>query len=206
MIQEKTLKTLEFDAVIQQLTDLASTAIGRPLCQNLVPLADCQASEEALAETDDALIRLLKYGELPFSGINDMGPAVRRAQAGAVLDCADFLRLAAFLRAVDRMLEEVSQAGDDQTLMIHRKALRLESLPGFRRRLEQSIRDEEDLFDQASDKLHQIRSRLREAQASVRRELDRVLAKGGDALQERIITMRSARYVVPVRSDRRGAI
>lgn len=206
MIQEKTLKTLEFDAVIQQLTDLASTAIGRPLCQNLVPLADCQASEEALAETDDALIRLLKYGELPFSGINDMGPAVRRAQAGAVLDCADFLRLAAFLRAVDRMLEEVSQAGDDQTLMIHRKALRLESLPGFRRRLEQSIRDEEDLFDQASDKLHQIRSRLREAQASVRRELDRVLAKGGDALQERIITMRSGRYVVPVRSDRRGAI
>lgn len=206
MIQEKTLKTLEFDAVIQQLTDLASTAIGRPLCQTLVPLADCQASEEALAETDDALIRLLKYGELPFSGINDIGPAVRRAHTGAVLDCADFLRLAAFLRAVDRMLEEVSQGGDDQTLMIHQKALLLESLPGFRRRLEQSIRDEDDLFDQASDKLHQIRARLREAQASVRRELDRVLAKGGDALQERIITMRSGRYVVPVRSDRRGAI
>ncbi len=82
----------------------------------------------------------------------------------------------------------------------------LEPLPGFRRRLEQSIRDEENLFDQASEELHRIRLKLRDAQAAVRRELDGVLAKQGEALQESIITIRGGRYVVPVRSDRRAAI
>lgn len=207
MIHDKTLKTLEYDRVIARLAGFAATAIGRPLCQDLLPLADCQASQEALAETEDAVTRLLKYGELPFSGINDIRPCVRQAQAGAVLECGDFLRLAAFLRAVERMREEVRTHDPNlPPLMIDQKAGQLEALPGFRRRLEQCIRDDQDLFDQASDKLHQIRSRLREAQAAVRRELDRVLAKGGDALQENLITMRSGRYVVPVRSDRRGAI
>ena len=206
MIRKKTLKTLEYDAVIGILAGFASTATGRKLCEALQPLPSFQESEAALDETDDALTRLLKFGELPLKGISAINPTVRRAEAGAVLDCPDFLRLAAFLRAVERLLDEVADVGEGGDLKIHDRVRALKALPGFRRRLEQSIKDDRELFDQASERLRKIRLNLREAQAAVRRELDRVLTKQGDALQENLITLRGGRYVVPVRSDRRGAV
>ena len=168
MIRKKTLKTLEYDAVIRTLAAFASTAPGRALCESLLPFPSFEEAEAALNETDDALLCLLKYGELPLGGINAIGPAVRQAESGAVLECPDFLRLASFLRAVERLLDQVAEdknSGDP--LMIHEKLRSLEALPGFRRRLEQSIKDDQDLFDQASGKLQQIRQNLREAQASV---------------------------------------
>ncbi|NLB27538.1 MAG: endonuclease MutS2 [Clostridiaceae bacterium] len=206
MIRKKTLKTLEYPAVIDRLAGFASTETGRVLCRALIPYSSYESSSQALAETDDAAVRLLKYGDLPFSGINDIAPFVRRAEAGAVLECSDFFRMAAFLRAVERMVHEIPEEEREEDLLIHRKIKKLEPLPGFRRRLEQSVKDEEDLLDQASENLYRIRVRLREAQAAVRRELDKVLTRQGDALQENIITLRGGRYVVPVRSDRRAAI
>ncbi|NLA96264.1 MAG: endonuclease MutS2 [Clostridiaceae bacterium] len=206
MIREKTLKTLEYPAVIDRLAGFASTETGRVLCLSLIPQASYESSARALAETDDAVNRLLKYGDLPFSGINPISPSVRRAAAGAILECSDFFRLVAFLRAVERMVHEVPDGEPEEDLLIHRKIRKLVPLPGFRRRLEQSIKDDEDLFDQASESLYRIRVKLREAQAAVRRELDKVLARQGDALQESIITLRGGRYVVPVRSDRRAAV
>lgn len=207
MILEKTRKTLEFDAVIRQLSDLAATAPGRGLCQALVPLSSFDESLEALAETEDALLRLIKFGELPLSGVNDIRPSVRRARTEAVLDCSEFMRIAAFLRALERILEEVRGDGREETpLRIHERALELVPLPGFLRRLEQSVKDDRELFDQASDTLFNIRVKLREAQAAVRRELDKILSQKADALQEPIITIRGGRFVVPVRSDRRGQV
>ncbi|HPX92873.1 MAG TPA: endonuclease MutS2 [Bacillota bacterium] len=205
MIREKTLKILEYPAIIDRLAGFASTETGRALCHSLVPHPSYEDSLEALAETEDALSRLLKYGELPFSGINDLVPMVRHAAAGAVLECSDFFRMAAFLRAVERMVGQIPEEGEE-ALLIHRKIRQLEPLPGFRRRLEQSVKDEDDLLDQASDALHRIRVSLRETQAAVRRELEKVLARQGEALQENIITLRGGRYVVPVRSDRRAAV
>lgn len=205
-IREKTLKTLEFPAIIDQLTGFASTEPGRFLCRALLPSSSFDQAGEFLSETEDAVQRLLKYGSLPFTGINDVAPLVGRAQAGAVLECRDFFRIAAFLRAVERMIGQIPKIEEEQPLRIHEKIRELEPFPGFRSRLEQSIKDDESLHDRASETLYKIRTRLREAQAAVRRELEKVLSHQGEALQEKLITLRSGRYVVPVRSDRRAAV
>lgn len=207
MISDKTKTTLEFPAIIEALRGFSQTAPGRMRAMALAPFSDFQSAQKALNETDDAVQRLLQYGDLPLMGINDIRPFVRRAAAGAILDLAEFLRIASFLRAVERVLDAVEGDGHArEALLIHEMAGRLTPLPGFRRRLEQSIRDEEDLYDEASPELASIRRRLRDAQASVRRALDKVLVTHKEALQEGIITMRSGRYVVPVRSDRRAAV
>lgn len=207
MIRDKTLRVLEYPAIIERLAGLAHTAAGRSLCQSLTPLEDFQEAFEALEETDDAFRRLLKYGDLPFSGISAIEPTIALASAGAALECADLIRIAAFLRAVDRMIQAVSgQEASQDDLKIHARARSLEALPGLLRRLEQSVRDDHDLLDGASDELRAIRDKLRQSQAAVRRELEKVLAKQADALQEPLITMRGGRYVVPVRSDRRSAV
>ncbi|HZK29123.1 MAG TPA: endonuclease MutS2 [Clostridia bacterium] len=207
-MREKTLKNLEYYTVIGHLSERALTPAGRRLCEELLPADTAAESESRLAETEDAVTRLLKYGDLPFGGINDIRPAVKQAAVGSVLPCTDLLRIAAFLRAVERMLAELMDTREDQeaSLSIHDKMRRLEALPGFRKRLEQSIAGDDELFDYASETLLSIRNKQREAQAAVRRELDRVLVKHSGALQENIITIRGGRYVVPVRSDRRGAV
>ncbi|NLA70843.1 MAG: endonuclease MutS2 [Clostridiaceae bacterium] len=207
-MREKTLKNLEYNTIIELVAERALTLPGRMLCSALLPAHTALESESWLTETEDAVARLLKYGDLPFAGINDIRPAVRQAAVGAVLSCADLLRIAAFLRAVERMLAEVTgnREGQDDDLAVHQKAKRLEAFPGFLKRLEQSIAGEDELFDRASDTLFSIRKKQRDAQDAVRRELDRVLVKHADALQETIITIRGGRYVVPVRSDRRAAV
>lgn len=207
---EKSLKKLEYDVIIELLASQARTSIGRSLCHELQPASSLSSSLAGLKETEDAYEQLIKWGDLPFGGINDIRPIVRRASAGATLDCEELLKIASFLRAVDRMLDaasdhsHVEDAKDDS--VIHRKVKMLESLPGFLRRLEQSIAGEDELYDHASEELYRIRQRLRDAQEAIKKELDKVLTKHAGALQENLITMRSGRYVVPVRSDRRAAV
>lgn len=206
MIRAKTLETLEYPAIRDRLADLAATGTGAARCRALLPHGSHGLALEALAETEDAVTCLNRYGELPFTGVQDVAPLVDRAVRGGVLACSDFFRLAAFLRAVERILDALPEVEAGGDLRIHRRARDLESLPGFRRRLEQSIQDEDNLHDRASEALLRIRGRLADAQASIKQALDRVLVRQATALQERIITIRNGRYVVPVRSDRRAAV
>lgn len=210
IMTEKSLKKLEYDVIIDLLAQQAHTSIGRMLCRELLPAASLSSSLEGQEETEDAFRRLVKWGDLPFAGIDDIRPIVRQATASATLDCGELLKIASFLRAVDRMLDAVDDhARDDDGAdksAIHRKIRALESIPVFLRRLEMSIAGDDELFDHASEELYHIRRRLRDAQDAVKKELDKVLLKHAGALQENLITMRSGRYVVPVRSDRRAAV
>ncbi len=210
IMTEKSLKKLEYDVIIELLAQQARTSIGRMLCRELLPAVSLSSSLEGQEETNDAFVRLVKWGDLPFGGIDDIRPIVRQASAGATLDCGELLKIASFLRAVDRMLDAVDEHPHDldeaDESAILRKARMLESLPGFLRRLEMSVAGEDELFDHASEELYRIRRRLRDAQDAVKKELDKVLLKHAGALQENLITMRSGRYVVPVRSDRRAAV
>ncbi len=205
----RSLEKLEYNAIMALLSSRAATSIGRALCTGLRPASSLSESCAWLCETDEAVRRLLKWGDLPFSGIDDIRPAVKRASAGAVLTCGEFLRIASFLRAVDRMLAAVADCLTEESsgeLPLHRKVRLLEPLPGFVRRLEQSVAGEDELFDHASEELFSIRRRLRDTHDAVRRELDKVVTRQSGALQENLITMRSGRYVVPVRSDRRASV
>ena len=206
----KSLEKLEYNVIIELLAQQARTSIGRMLCRELLPASSLSSSLDGQGETEDAFKRLVKWGDLPFGGIDDIRPIVRQASAGATLECGELLKIASFLRAVDRMLDAVSDHPHDDDIAddsaIHRKARMLEPLPGFLRRLEQSVAGEDELFDHASEELYRIRRRLRDAQDDVKKELDKVLTKHASALQEHLITMRSGRYVVPVRSDRRAAV
>ncbi len=206
----KSLEKLEYDLIIELLAKRACTSIGRRLCHELLPAESLSLSLEGQEETEDAFRRLVKWGDLPFGGIDDIRPIVRQASAGATLDCGELMKIASFLRAVDRMLDAVADYSHNEDesdeSAIHRKARMLEPLPVFLRRLEQSVAGDDELFDHASEELYSIRRRLREAQDAVKKELDKVLVKHAGALQDNLITMRGGRYVVPVRSDRRAAV
>jgi len=206
VIREKTIRKLEFNIILERLSEYAVTPGGRERCETLRPADSVAKSGAWLQDTEDALSHLSIYGELPLGGISDIRPSLLIAKADGTLSCADFLRIAAFLRAVER-LRTVSESNDKERFSaIDTRLKALEILPGFRERLERSIAGEDDLKDHASPELYRLRRQLQEAKDNVRSALDRVLTQKSDALQESFVTIREGRYVVPVRADRRQAI
>ena len=150
IMTEKSLKKLEYDVIIELLAQQARTSIGRMLCRDLLPAVSLSRSLEGQEETKDAFERLVKWGDLPFGGIDDIRPIIRQASAGATLDCGELLKIASFLRAVDRMLDAVDDHPHDEDKAdesaILQKARMLESLPVFLRRLEMSVAGEDELL------------------------------------------------------------
>ena len=102
-MQKKTLKILEFDKIIDLLTERAMTAPGRERCAALLPETELNKVEAAQAETDDMVHLLLEKSDLPLGGISDIKPSVRRASADAVLSTGELMKIGAFLRSVQRV-------------------------------------------------------------------------------------------------------
>ncbi|MDD4540684.1 MAG: endonuclease MutS2 [Eubacteriales bacterium] len=212
----RSLRKLEFPGIIRLLSEQADTAPGRILCERLLPAENMAEAERRLRETDDAVKRLLEYGGLPFSGIQDISSQVGRAGNGAVLNGRDLLQIAALLRAVVRMRQAIPEVwtaakreAGNEDFPYHAIYNRIEALTPCQKLLqeiENSIAGEEEIFDSASSELMSIRRRIRDAQANIRTELEKVLRKHSSALQEALITVRGDRYVVPVKSEHRSAV
>lgn len=210
------LRKLEFPSIIRLLSQQADTATGRKLCEQLLPAENKKEAEFRLQETDDAVKRLLEYGGLPFGGIQDVHSQISRASNGAVLSGRDLLKIAALLRSVVRMRQAIPEvwtaakkAADKENFPYNAIYHRIESLTlcrDLQQDIENSVAGEDEIFDRASPELMSIRRRIREAQASIRSELDKILRKHSSVLQEALITVRGDRYVVPVKSEQRSAV
>ena len=102
-MNEKVLRTLEYDKIINLLTDKASSEPGKELCRNLVPITDLDVINQAQQETADALARLFKKGSTSFGGNKDLGYAIRSLEVGSALSISELLKIAAMLENVSRI-------------------------------------------------------------------------------------------------------
>ena len=212
----RSLRKLEFPGIIRLLSDQADTEPGRKLCEKLLPASNKTEAEAWLKETDDAVNRLLEYGGLPFAGIQDIHSQISRAENGAVLNGRDLLQIAALLRAVVRLRQSIPESwtaarreaaeGDFPYHAIYNRIEALTACQNLLGEIESCIAGDDEVFDSASPELMSIRRRIRDAQANIRTELDKVLRKHSSALQEALITVRGDRYVVPVNSEHRSAV
>ena len=192
MIREKTLRKLEFNIILERLSEYATTPGGKERCEKLRPADHVETARGWLQDTDDALSHLSLHGDLPLGGISDIRPSLLLAKTDGTLTCGDFLRIAAFLRAVERLKSVVESSERDHLSSIDVLLKSLEELPGFRERLERSIASEDDLKDHASPDLFRIRRQLQEAKVQCI-ALERVLAQKSSALQEPLVTIREGR-------------
>ena len=205
IMEQRSLKTLEFDKIIHQLAALAQSEPGRRLCAALAPADDLAAVERRQEETDDAVKVILEKGLLPLGGISDIRPAVTRAVSDARLTCPELLHISALLRAVDRLRQHLPQ--DAPPLRVLEQLIsQMEPATGLASRIDEAIAGEDALHDQASPQLMSLRRRIRMAQNEVKESLDRIVRSHARALQEQLVTLRGDRYVVPVKATNRGEI
>ena len=201
---EKSIATLELPRVLEQLAACASTQEGKERCLALRPMTDPDDVQRAQEETTAAVEMLIKRGSPGFSGVKPVGASLHRADMGGSLNTRELLEVAAVLRCA-RTVQDYG-AGEEKTPISHLfRALTPNRF--LEETITNSIVGEDELADSASSELASIRRHIRATEAKVRDILQRILSSNQSKyLQESIITIRSDRYVVPVKAEHKNAI
>ena len=201
---EKSIATLELPRVLEQLAACASTQEGKERCLALRPMTDPDDVQRTQEETSAAVEMLIKRGSPGFSGVKPVGASLHRADMGGSLNTRELLEVAAVLRCA-RTVQDYG-AGEEKTPISHLfRALTPNRF--LEETITNSIIGEDELADSASSELASIRRHIRATEAKVRDILQRILSSNQSKyLQESIITIRSDRYVVPVKSEFKNAI
>ncbi len=207
-LYEKSQITLELQAVLNLLSEHAVSDSAKKLALSLTPSSDIQEVRSAIEKTSDAR-RLIGYKGAPsFSGIKDVTSSIKRAEMGGSLNPAELLHIADLLKTA-RLAENYLQEDrrNEKTSLDNMFAALL-----VNKYLEDKIRDAiispEEIADGASQELLSIRRKIRRSGEKIREVLLNIISSPTHSkhLQEAIITQRSGRYVVPVKSEFKGEI
>ena len=201
---EKSIQTLELPRVLEMLAGCAVTDEGRERALALRPMTDIEDVRRAQEETSAAVKLLILRGTPGFAGIRPVAASLQRADMGGSLNTRELLEVAAVLRAA-RTAGEYG-AGEEKSPISH-----LFHALTPNRFLEDTITNsivgEDELADSASPELASIRRHMRATESKVRDILQKLISSNQSKyLQEAIITIRSDRYVVPVKSEHKNAI
>ncbi|MDO5293252.1 MAG: endonuclease MutS2 [bacterium] len=208
-MNQKALKTLEFNKIIDQLTELASSSLGKELCHTLLPFCDLTSINEAQQETADALSRILQKGSLSLRGIKDIGASLKRLEVGSTLGIVELLNISSLLDCALRAKAYGShdEEEEDKDSLSERFFL-LEPLTPLNNELKRCIISEEEISDEASSTLKNIRRSIKNANGQIHEQLNKIVNSqtGRTMLQEAIITMRNGRYCIPVKAEYRSKV
>ena len=202
---EKSIQTLELPRVLELLAAQAATEEGKDRCRALRPFTDPDDVARLQRETSAACAMIVLKGTPPLSGIRPVAASLQRADMGGALNTRELLDIAALLRCA-RSAKEYA-AGDREKSCIDHLFASLQANRFLEDKITGSILSEEEIADAASPELADIRRHIRASASKVRDILQRLISSSQSKyLQESIITMRSGRYVVPVKSEYKNEV
>jgi len=201
----RTLRVLEYDAVRKLLREQAASSVGKELAERVQPSPQAAAVKDLLAETTQARALVESAGRAPLGGVHDVRAQVTNAARGGVLAERDLLEVGDTVYASRRM-RTFLLAADNEAPLVAARASGLGVFAEIEQAIETSIDNRGEVVDSASDQLQAIRARLRRLQQTVERRLNAILhsSRFTRMIQEPIVTVRSGRYCVPVRTEFKG--
>ncbi|MFU0828655.1 MAG: Endonuclease MutS2 [Lachnoclostridium sp.] len=206
-MNEKALKKLEYDKIIDKLTALAGSSLGKELCASLVPSDDINEIRQRQKETSDALSRIFRKGSLGFYGIHDIRGSIKRLEVGSNLSAAELLQISSVLDAALRIKsygtkDKEDGAGDSLDEMF----ASLEPLTPLNNEIKRCIISEEEIADDASPALKNIRRSMKITNDRIHEQLISIVNSSStrNILQENIITIRNDRYCLPIKQEYRN--
>ncbi len=202
----KSLQKLELHTVLEQLAQCAGSAAGKTECISLCPESDLQRVCELLDETTAASDLCTRKGNPSFSDVKDVTESIERASRGGCLQPVELLRIGALLRCTRNIKAYVAE--DEKPTVLDPLFRMLSPNKYLEDKIFGTILSEEEIADNASPELSDIRRHIRIQSAKVKDSLQKIISSQSYAkyLQDSIITIRQGRYVVPVKSEFRNEI
>ena len=203
----KHFKALEFDKILEMLGKECSFADAREQALTVKPVFTKEETEKLLKETDDAYVLIGKFGTPSFGSPTNCANQLRRAQAGSGLTTLELLRIGENLRVI-RSLRQWRNASDDRASSLDKYFNNLMPNKFLEEKINDAIIAEDEISDKASPTLSDIRRKIRTASSKAREVLDKIVRSSNYSkfLQDKVITQRDGRFVVPVRAECRGSI
>ena len=204
---EKSLHTLELPSVLTMLAAEATGETAKELAMALLPATEPAEVRRRLAETTAAKTMMVVRGSPSFYGVKDVRPALARADLGGSLNTRELLHIAGVLQCARLVRGYLAEAASEPSCIDYLFCA-LHANKFLEEKITTSIIGEDEIADSASTELTGIRRQMRAAAARARDALQRIISSPSyaKALQEPIITMRSDRFVVPVKADHKGAV
>ena len=204
---DKHAKSIEFDKVLERLADFTGCDDACYDAMHLKPEANLDLARALLNQTVDAHMLLARFGGPSFGGLKNVNNALSRANAGSVLNTKELLDIGGVLRVIRTLSQwRASNAGVQTVLDPIFNAL----VPNkfLESAIFNAIISEEEISDNASPTLKDIRRKIRIQESKVREQLEKFSRSQVHSkfLQENIITQRNGRYVVPVKSEHRNEV
>ena len=198
---QKSLTKLELDKVLALLADHASSPAAKERCLAVRPLNDAEDIRVLQAQTSAACKLITLKGSPSFGGIVDVGASLSRADRGGCLSPEELLRVATVLKAA-RMAKDYAE-GDAVESGLDIFFRQLTPNKFFEERIFTSILSKDEIADAASSELASIRRKIRQQSSRIRESLQKIITSPTYAkiLQEPIVTIRSDRFVVPVKAE-----
>lgn len=200
--------SLELNKVLEMLSAYTCCQDSRELALNITPETDIITAKGELKKTEDAFILLAKYGSPSFGSIKNVNNSLARANAGGVLTVREFLDIGENLRVIRSLSEWRSRQSDEISYSIDVYFNALHPNKYLESRISECFTFEEEISDNASPTLADIRRKMRQQSARIREKLDGIIHSSAyqKCLQDAIITQRNGRFVVPVKSEFRSQI
>ena len=198
---QRSLTKLELDKVLALLADHASSPAAKERCLAVRPLDDAEDIRLLQAQTSAACKLITLKGSPSFGGIVDVGASLSRADRGGCLSPEELLRVATVLKAARTAKEYAEGDAVESGLDIFFRQLTPNKF--FEERIFTSILSKDEIADAASSELASIRRKIRQQSSKIRESLQKIITSPTYAkiLQEPIVTIRSDRFVVPVKAE-----
>lgn len=207
-MNKKVLNTLEYDKIVEQLAKLAGSDGGKKLCRSLTPMTDRDEILEAQCETSDALTHIMTQGPISFQGVTPIKESLKRLELGAPLSMRELLDISSLLACAGQIkhyfrksLNENEETGD----CLNERYQLLEPLAPLEQEIRRCIIAEDEMADDASAGLNQVRRKLKSTGDRIHEQLGVLLNSHRSMLQDAIITMRNGRYCLPVKAEYRSS-
>ena len=206
-MNSKALRILEYNKIINMLIDAASSDLGKELCRNLMPMTSLEDIKAAQKETADALFRIVQKGSTSFSGLKDIGLSIKRLQIGANLGMLELLNISSMLNVANRAKTYGRrEAEDERRDNLDSLFDAIEPLTPLAHEIQRCIISEEEMADDASPKLKDIRRHMNIVNDKIHSEINSLVNSQRNYLQDAVVTTRNGRMCIPVKAEHRSQI
>ena len=203
-MEERTLHILEFDKIVEMLASHASSEVGRALCLKVRPSTNLRKIREYQKNTTDAGRRLLSRGSAPsFRGVKDISETLARLAVDARLSQAELLKVSSILSVAERIKAYGETETEDS---LSEEFSFLEPLTAPNREIRRCLLSEEEMADDASPALFNIRRKMKQTEEKIRESITGLLNASREYLTEAVITQRDGRYCLPVRAEHKAKV
>lgn len=206
-MNQKILKTLEFQKIIQELASFASSNLGKELTLELKPSQNLEDVQQWQDETADGVQIERLRGRMPIPRLENVGPHLKRLDMGASLNALEIAQIGKILTTtteIRRFFDDLEETGIE-FYRLYDITSQFVTTPQLNQRIRSSVNEDGHVLDDASTALRGIRTGIKKGESAVREKLDSVIrGKSAKYLSDALITIRNDRYVVPVKQEYRG--